>query len=112
MKKQDLKQIEKAVEMMKSLTPFVEESRNKAAAYKALMDEKAGLDKVVDQMMKYIEPLEEIADNMDDTYYNRSERWQESDKGYQLREWIDSTNDAVDCMKQAVESLEALLGEM
>ena len=79
MKKQDQKMITDAYNIIKELTPVIE-------AMKDIAQERKKLYHLIKSIEPFVEPMEELADKVRDYYDDKSQRWQESDKGYVINE--------------------------
>ncbi len=58
---------------------------------------------------KLIESLQEKLDQMDETFWERSEKWQESEKGQKFEDKMLELGDVIGDLECAKDSLEELL---
>jgi len=79
MKKEDKKMINDAYSIIKELTPVVN-------AMNDIAQERKKLYQLIKSVEPFVEPMEELADKVREFYDEKSERWQESDKGYMINQ--------------------------
>lgn len=63
----------------------------------------------LDEILRVKEVLDDIKTHKEATYDNRSEKWQESEKGEAAKEEIDSLDEIVDYLESAISNLEDLI---
>ena len=63
------------------------------------------IQKILGKLEEIHKELEILQEEMQDTYDNRSERWQESEKGEEYMEQIDALEDAASSVRDAIDYL-------
>lgn len=66
---------------------------------------KKKIDKITDKLIALQEELEEMAQEAQETYDNRTERWQESEKGEAYADMISALEDAANSVHDAYDYL-------
>jgi DNA-binding transcriptional regulator GbsR (MarR family) len=66
---------------------------------------KKKIDKITDKLLDLQEELEQMAQDAQDVFDNRTERWQESEKGEEYQEMISALEDAANSVQDAYDYL-------
>lgn len=66
---------------------------------------KKKIDKITDKLLELQEELEQMAQDAQDVFDNRTERWQESEKGEEYQEMISALEDAANSVQDAYDYL-------
>lgn len=66
---------------------------------------KKKIDKITDKLLDLQEELEQMAQDAQDVFDNRTERWQESEKGEEYQEMISALEDAASSVQDAYDYL-------
>lgn len=102
MTKQDKKTMTEVFETLTQMTPVIEEMKNEAR-HLAILKE----------MMEKIQPLCEEVDDLywkhEDYFEERSERWQESNKGYEYYEKVKALDSINNNMSNIMTQLDWLI---
>jgi len=99
MNQTDKKTIKKSYDELKGLETLMNEVVKEVVERKKLTD--------ILEALRKIEPeIEDIKDREDEKFNNRSEKWQESDAGYMLREQTDELERALNAIQEAISYLE------
>ena len=95
----DKKQIKQILTTLKSLSPIMEEALNQVKERKTIVD-------LMTQLSPLVQPLEDMRDKYEEQFESRSERWQESNRGYELNELVTHLDRAWSALEECVGNLE------
>ena len=62
--------------------------------------------KIIKQLEKSRDLLQEKFDKMDETFWDRSDKWQESDNGQDFEDKMNAVGNAIDELNSTIEDLE------
>ena len=62
--------------------------------------------KIIKQLEKSRDLLQEKFDKMDETFWDRSDKWQESDNGQDFEDKMNAVDTAIDELNSTIEDLE------
>jgi predicted nuclease with TOPRIM domain len=62
--------------------------------------------KIIKQLEKSRDLLKDKFDTMDETFWDRSDKWQESDKGQDWEDKMNAIDSAIDELNSTIEDLE------
>ena len=62
--------------------------------------------KIIKQLEKSRDLLQEKFDKMDETFWDRSDKWQESDNGQDFEDKMNTVDNAIDELNSTIEDLE------
>ena len=62
--------------------------------------------KIIKQLEKSRDLLQEKFDKMDETFWDRSDKWQESDNGKDFEDKMNAVDSAIDELNSTIEDLE------
>ena len=62
--------------------------------------------KILKQLEKSRDLLQDKFDAMDETFWNRSDKWQESDNGQEWEDKMNAVDSAIDELNSTIEDLE------
>lgn len=64
------------------------------------------IEKLMEELSQVLPMLQDLADKRDDHYSDRSDNWQESDKGMEWEEDTDNLNATICSLEELIENLD------
>lgn len=72
--------------------------------------QKKSLTEALDKLADARSLVGEVKDELDETYGNKSEKWQQSEKGEELQSKIDSLDDAYGSIESVEDDINGIIG--